>query len=292
MLGDLVLNSIERFFSDLVESCINFFLQLLSAVNETTVVVLDMPVVNHAIIYSQLIAGGILVVKFGFEVWQNYILRVNGDMEADLQGTLVRLVQAAGLIGAIPWITKQVYLWGTAIANDIALLPGTDANSGAAILQTLLTTVLVGAAGTGIVIPAVAIVFALVVFLIVLVQTFIRAAELAVVAAVGAFMAIGWTNPESQTFQTWWRELLNISLAQAIQMFLIKCSFFALTVNPNPSVPLLNVFIFAGFIWVTYKSPSVLKQYLYSTGAGRAAGQGLRQAGSMVVMRKLLTKGV
>lgn len=289
MFSDLVSDSIKSFVSDLVEDCINMFLQLLSGMNETTVAVLDLPVVNNGILYAQVLAGSILALKFSFEIWQSYILRINGDSDADGSGVFIRTAQAAAMLGAVPWLTKQIYMWGTAIANDIALMPGTDMNSGANIIDSMFMSVLTG--GSPILIAGVAIIFALVIFLIILVQTFIRGAELAMIAAMGAFMAIGLTNPNSQTFSTWWKELLNLSMAQAIQMFLIKCSFFALTINPNPNVPMLSIMIFAGFIWVTYKSPSIMKQYVYSTGVGKGVGQTAQQAGSMILMRKIMTRG-
>lgn len=288
MIGDIVSDGIDNFFAKLVESCINMFLNLVNGVNQMTVTVLDQPVVNQGILYAQALAGSILAIKFTFEIWQNHILRVNGDSDADVQGTLMRTLQATAMMVGVPWITKQVYMWGTAIASDVALLPGTDMNSGAQFMKTLMVSSM--ATGGGI-LYAVAIIFALIVFLLVLVQSFIRAAELAMVAIVGAFMAIGLTNPNSQSFQTWWRELLNISLAQAIQLFMIKCSFFVLMISPNPTVPMVNIMLFAAFIWVTYKSPTILKQYMYSTGVGRMGGQAAQQAGSMVIMRKLMTKG-
>jgi hypothetical protein len=104
-------------------------------------------------------------------------------------------------------------------------------------------------------------------------------------------MALGLTNTNSQAFQTWWRELLNISLAQAIQMFLIKVSLYTLTLSVNAENPLLNVMIFCGFMWVTYKSPTILKQYTSSTGLARAGGQVAQQAGSMAIMRKMMMRG-
>ncbi|TVX85627.1 conjugal transfer protein TrbL family protein [Paenibacillus agilis] len=290
MIGNLINDAVAKFFSDLAESCINMFLSLLAAMNSISIDILNIPVVNHAILYSQVLAGSILAVKFAYEIWYNNLLRDNGDSEADVKGAIVNVSQAAAMIGAVPWVTKQVYVWGTSIATDVANLPGTDLNSGSNLMKNLFTTTLQTGGGS-IVIVAVAIVFALVIFLLVLVQTFIRSAELAVVAAVGSFMALGLTNNESQAFQGWWRELLNISLAQAIQLFLIKCSFFTLTFGFNNDVPMFNIMVFAGFLWVTYKSPSILKQYIYSTGIGRASAQATQSVGSMVMMRRFMMKG-
>ncbi len=288
MFKNLISDGIENFFQSLAESCISMFLSLLTDINSVTVSVLEMPVVTSAILYSQVLAGSILAVKMSFEIWQHNILRINGDDDADLAGVILRTIQAGAMVVGTPWVTKEVYKWGTIIANDVALLPGTNLTDGGNMLSNLITSMMTS--GGPLVIISLVVIFALVVFLLVLVQTFIRAAELAVVAVVGAFMALGLTNTSSQSFSTWWRELLNISLTQAIQMFMIKASFYSLLVTPSQDVPLLNMMIFAGFIWVTYKSPTILKNYVHSTGVGRGAGQAVQQASSMVIMRRLLTK--
>lgn len=254
--------------------------------------VLSMGVVNKSILYSQALAASILVAKFSYEIWYNNILRNSGDSEADMQGVMVRLAQTIAMISAAPWVTKEVYAWGSAIAGDVANFSGAPTEAeGGNMLKNLLLPMLTGSAEGLIILIAVAIIFAVLIYLLVLVQTFIRAAELAVVAVVGAFMALGLSNPSSQAFQTWWRELLNISLAQAIQMFLLKVSLYTLIFSVTSPDPLLKLMVFCGFMWVTYKSPSILKQYVHSTGVGRAGGQAVQQAGSMMIMRKVMTKG-
>jgi len=270
----------------LIDSAISLFLSLLNGINAITVVVLDLPIVNKTIVYCQGVAFSIVAVKFGYEVWYNHILRQDGDPDADLRGVLIDFAKAIGMIGAVPWITKQVYVLGTAFASDIANLDGAgNPLSQTSSLVTLLTNIMVSAT-TGLLIIAVAVLAALIIFLIVLIQAFIRAAELAMVAVAGTLMALGLTNSSSQMFQTWWRELLSLSLAQATQILLLKIAFVTLTIGtPNP---FLNLMFFTGFMWVTYKSPSVLKQFIYSSGVGSAVGGAARSIGSMALMRRMM----
>jgi hypothetical protein len=289
-IDSLISDSIEEFFRTLAESSINMFLLLLNEFNSIPSFVLDMPIVTSCILYAQGLAGSILVVKFVYEIWYNNVLRMNGESDADIPGTLFRAAQTAGIIGAIPWITKQVYVWGTGIAGDIANMPGTSVGDGGNMMDTLFTSLLINPTGSVVIVAGV-LIFAIVVFLLVLVQNFVRAAELAVIAVVGSFMALGLTTTNSQSFSTWWKELFNVSMAQAIQLFLLKCSFYTLTFPINTNVPMLNLMVFAGFLWVTYKSPSILKQYTHSTGVGKVGGQATQQAGSMVMMRKMMTMG-
>lgn len=286
MLGNLINDAVERFFRNLIESAINMFLSLLNGINTITVSILDLPIVNLTIVYAQGLAFSILAVKFMYEIWYNYILRQNGDPDADVAGVLVNVARSVVMIAAVPWLTKQMYVLGTAVASDIAALDGTSSP----IYETdkLLNTIgaMQNAFGGSIIIAAIMILAALVLFVIVLIQAFIRAAELAVLAVSGSLMALGLTNDSSQMFQTWWRELLSLSLTQAVQIFLLKVSF--LTLSIGTPVPILNLLFFTGCVWVTYKSPSSIKQYLYSTGLGGAVGGSVKSLGSMVLMRRML----
>ncbi|MGG2201884.1 conjugal transfer protein TrbL family protein [Paenibacillus validus] len=285
----LIEKAIEDFFKKLVEQAINLFLSFLAAINGMASQVLDMPVVTQGILYSQALAGTILITKVAYEAWVTHILRQNGDPDADPGGLLFRSASAAAFIGGVPWLVKWMYQFGTTVAGDIARLPGVDYSSAGSPFEALLDMVV--AQSTYPLFMAVGVLFALVIFIVILIQTFIRAAELAVVAVVGSFMALGLTNPNSSSFSSWFKELMSISMAQAVQMYLVKVSFFTLTYFSFAGMPLFNLFLFCGFLWVTYKSPSILKQYVYSTGVGKAAGGTASSVGSMVMMRKIFTKG-
>ncbi|MCY9763217.1 DUF6045 family protein [Paenibacillus alvei] len=287
-IGDMIQESIEKWFTNLAADAVNAFLEFLNAVNGISSSVLDLPVVIDAIAYSQALALAILVAKFAFEIWYNNMLRQDGDSDSDLSGVMIRGSQAIAVVCAVPWIVRQAYKWGSDIAGDVAALPGVNYETMRTPLEQLIHSALSSQFYPLLI--SLAVLFALIILIIVLVQTFIRAAELAVAAAVGSFMALGLTNPNSQAFQSWWREVLNLSLAQAVQMFLIKCSFFAL-LNFNAAA-WVNVMLFVGFVWVTYKSPTILKQYVYSTGFGRATAGAAQQVGSMAIMRRVMAKGV
>jgi len=282
----LVKEAIENFFKKLVEQAINLFLSFITAINGMAVQVLDLPVVVQAIAYSQALAGSIVAAKIAFEAWTTYILRQNGDPDADPGGLLFRSVSSIAIISGVPWLVRWLYKFGTAVAGDIAKLPGVDYQSAGTPMEELLDMVVANSSYT--IFMSIGVLFALLMFIIVFIQSFIRAAELAVAAVVGSFMALGLTNPNSTAFSSWFRELLSLCMAQALQLLLIKISFFTLTYFEFGGIPLFNLFLFCGFLWVTYKSPSILKQYIYSTGIGRAAGGMASSVGSMVLMRRLM----
>lgn len=282
----IISGAVEDFFKNLVEQAINLFLSFLSAINGMAVQVLDLPVVTQGIAYSQALAGAILAAKLAYEAWVTYILRQSGDPDADPGGLLFRAISSAAFIGSMPWLVRWLYLFGTEVAGDIARLPGIDYSSAASPMEQLLNMVIADA--TYPMFMAIGVLFALVMFIVILIQTFIRAGELAVAAVVGSFMALGFSNPESSSFSSWFKEMMSISLAQATQLFLLKVSFFTLTYFQFAGIPLFNLFLFCGFLWVTYRSPAIIKQYAYSTGLGKAAGNGASSIGSMLLMRRIM----
>lgn len=284
----LIQEAIENFFKHLFESAINLFLEFLTVISGISAQVLDMPVVTSGILYSQVLAGSILAAKVAYEAWLNYILRENGDPDADPGGLLFRTIQAAAIISTIPWLVRWMYQFGTTIASDIAGLPGVNYEQSGGILDQFFTKMIVS--GSYPLFIAIGGLFALVILIIIFIQTFIRAAELAVVAVAGSFMALGLTNTGSELFGNWWKELISISLAQSIQIFLVKISFFTLTYFEFGGIPLFNLFLFIGFLWVTYKSPSIIRQYAHSTGLGKAAGGSAQSIGSMVLMRRMMRR--
>ena len=131
------------------------------------------------------------------------------------------------------------------------------------------------------------IIAALVFLIMVVLQTVVRAAELAMIAVSGSFMALGLTNPDSQMFQSWWRELLSVSLSHGIQLFMLKVSFYVLMFKTDGFV-IGNLLMFCAAIWVAYKSPTILKQYMYSSGVGRAATGATRSVTHMAMSRAFI----
>jgi hypothetical protein len=286
----LVQLAIGDWLESIVEQAINLFIQFLVAINSMAGDVLQLAVVKNAIVYSQGLAGTILITKVAYEAWMTYIMRMNGDPDADPGGLLIRSTASAAMIGGMPWLVKWLYEFGTAVSNDIAKLPGVDFESASSPMEKLLDMVVANQSYKFF--TFIGVIFAVLIFIVVLIQSFIRAAELAVGAVVGCFMALSLTNTSSQAFGSWFREMMALCMTQAVQVFLIKVSFFTLTVFKYDNLPLFNLFLFCGFLYVTYKSPSILKSYIHSTGVGKMMGGAAQSAGSMLMMRRFFTKGV
>jgi len=275
-LGDAIGEAINSFFSNLFNDLISSFANTLANIWSTSLNVLSLPLVKNGIVYAQALAFTLLVLKVMNEAFQTYILYQNGDSDADPSGLLIRTAQAVAIIAALPWIVLQIFTLGTKVASDVASL-GTG-KTGIADWAFLLST------GGGLVL----ILFGLIVvisFLIIAIQSTIRGAELALMAVLGPIMALNLTANNRSMWSAWLRQVIIICVSQAVQIFMLQGALSMLTSQVVSSEGRLYVF---GWLWVTIKSPKYIQQIVYSTGLGAAVGGTTRQAGSVVIMRKMM----
>lgn len=279
-IGKLVDQGINVVFGNLLESINSAFAEILVNVMGTSIDVLSYAIVENGIQYAQLLAFTLLVLKVMNEALQTYILYQNGDSDADPSGLLIRTAQAVAIIATLPEIVKKVFEFGTQIALDVAALSGggVDASTFAANALVLVRT-----GGLPIIILAIV---ALVMFLIIAIQAMIRGAELALMAVLGPIMALNLTANNRSMWSAWFKQLVIICSAQALQIFMIKGAY-SLMVN------LTNTGLLAllAWLWVTIKTPKFVQQFAYNTGFTGAVGGAGKQAGSMYLMRKMMTKG-
>nr|WP_156276696.1 conjugal transfer protein TrbL family protein [Moorella glycerini] len=245
--------------------------------------ILDSAYVQSAVHLAQAVAGSLLAVKVGAEALQAYILHTHGDPGADPGGLLKRTAVAAAIIGAGPWLVKTVYTWGNDLAQSVANLSAVNPNP----VNFLDTLVSLGTTPTLILIADIA---ALGIWVLILIQTGIRAVEVAALAAVGPFMAVGLTRADEGVAAVWWRELVVLSGSQALQTFLVK-GFLATIVTFTFNSDVLKLFLLIGWLWVAFKTPAVLRQFAYHTGLGGAMGQAGQTAGTMYIMRRMFMRG-
>jgi hypothetical protein len=290
------INLVSGFLESLADESIKLVLTIFVYIGKLGAVVLDMPVVNTGILYTQEVAGMWLAVKIAYEAYMIYILRQMGETTSDPTNLLIGAVRAASVIAVMPWLIKYMYGFGIQMGFEVAALPGTgygDANNSTfTVLFNLLQQ-----AGSALTFISIAILFAVVMLVIIIVQSFIRASELAVAAWMGSFSALGLTNKDSQGWQSWWKDTLVIVFSAALQMALLKFSFYTLTpikMEVNGQwiiVPgTINLLLFIAGLWVTYKAPSILKEKIHSTGIGRVGGAAVQSVGQSVMMRMIMKK--
>lgn len=289
--GNLVNGAIEFVLETIIDGLFSIMGGWMANLSASAAIILDMPIVNNMIVYTQGLAGALLIIKVAFEALTTYILQQSGDSDADPGGLLIRTGQAVFVIAAVPWLVKNIYLIGSLVAYDVSRLDTVEYIDARTPLEALWNGLNVAEA----MIPfAIGIIFGIIMLLIVVIQSFIRAGELAVLAGSGSLMALSLSGTNNGWFSTWWKELLVLSSTQAIQIFLVKLAFGALMLsttsnigNYNTTNPFVSLILFIAILWVTIKAPSSLRSFIHSSGTGRVAGQ----VGNMVMMRKLMTRG-
>lgn len=279
-LPKLVDDSIANFFANFIDQMIKIFSQTLANVMSTSISVLEMPLVQNGMKYSQLLAITLLVAKAICEALNTYILYTDGDPDADPGGFVIRVGQATATVMSLPWIVEQVFVFGTKLTNDVAAL-----SVGQAGVKdwTFLLSLILSTGGAVIALTSIAIVILL---LIVAIQSGIRGGELALMSVTGSIMALNLTSNNRSIWSAWFKQLIIICCGQALQIFMIKGSLSIVSLASSVSGNTLITLI--GWLWVTIKTPKFIQQIAYSTGFTGAVGGTVKQAGSMAIMRRVM----
>lgn len=266
-----------NFFNDLFKTFSVFLVDIMSLSRK----VLEMPFVQNGVSYAQALAFALLSAKVLSEGISQYILYQSGDPDADPSGLIIRTGKSIAVISTLPWIVLQIFTFGTKVATDVANLGAGKMGSSDI---SFLSTFVVSTGGLPVAIMGIII---LIMFLVVAIQSTIRGAELALMAVLGPIMALNLTSNNQSIWGAWLKQVIVICVSQALQIFMIK-GVFTLIVTGVSTGGLLLVF---GWLWVTIKSPKYLQQFAHSTGFSGAVGGTAKQAGSMAVMRMVMSKG-
>lgn len=281
-LSDIIFNGIVYFLSSFFDEFISFFSTILADVMSTSMEVLRLPLVQNGIAYTQALAFTLLVLKVANEAFQTYILYQNGDPDANPAGLVVRTGQSVAVIAALPWIVQEIFTLGTKVTSDVAGL-----STGQTGIEdwTFITTTIVASGGMIVLIFGILLA---VIFIVVAIQATIRGAELALMAILGPIIALRLSSANRDTWNQWFSRVIVICCSQALQIFMLSGALALLTSQVVTNNGLLLVF---GWLWVTVKTPKYVQQFAYSTGFSGAVGGTAKQAGSMYVMRKIMSKG-
>lgn len=280
-MNELLKGIFEFIFSNFFNDLLNTFSVYIVDIMSLSQKVLEMPFVQNGVSYAQALAFALLSAKVLSEGINQYILYQSGDPDADPSGLIIRTGKSIAVISTLPWIVLQIFTFGTKVATDVATLgAGKMGTSDIA----LLSTYVVSTGGLPIAIMGIIIVIML---LVVAIQATIRGAELALMAVLGPIMALNLTSNNQNIWSSWLKQVIIICVSQALQIFMIK-GVFTLIATGVSTGGLLLVF---GWLWVTIKSPKYLQQFAHSTGFSGAVGGTAKQAGSMAVMKMVMSKG-
>lgn len=161
-----------------------------------------------------------------------------------------------------------------ALDNQVGILLGEGGASFAAARATVLVSrVLPGGVlviGNVTLTPFVIVVLALflIPLFIVILQIILRNAELALLFLLGPLAIATMLNERYNYFHFWWKHLLTVIFTTSIQILLLSLTIRTFADSADFSKPLQGDFLFfIGFLILTLKTPSLLKEWIHTTDA-------------------------
>lgn len=243
------------------------------------------PWVQNLIAGTQGIAAALLALRLAWEALQLATLRAEGA-PSDPGTLLKRTVMAAIAVIGGPWAARQIIFVGNLLAEAVASaglsvgLEGLDfmsmlsyvSDPGNSLWMLLLT------------IPCI------VLLVLVFFQGLVRTVEITLAAIISPLAALGYMSGGGMAV-VWWREVMVISTAQAVQMLLLYMGTAVLFAPTEWSSGQAEIgpFLFVATLWVAFRTPQILRNYAYNSGVSSIAG-GVGHTASYVALSRLMTK--
>lgn len=271
-IGDMITGAFEDFligFITPIFTVIDWFLSVFAQYGMLRDL-LHIPWVNQFILGGQAIAGAILACRVTWEALQMATLRSEGA-PTDPGGLLKRTVMSGIAIAGGPFVIRQAIL----IGNEFALWVG---NVGIGVglrdlsLQGLVGTVATSALFGTLLSPIIVLGGGILTFLIFM-QALIRTVEITLAAIISPFAAIGHMSGGGMA-DMWVREVGVLAMTHAIQMLLLYMSIAFLLAPADYGFGTqfeIKLFLWLAALWVSFKSPKILRNYVYHTGMSSAA---------------------
>ncbi len=268
MLTALLLHYISALLAPL-EWALRMFAQA-GALRDLT----SQPWAQNLIAGTQGIAAALLALRVAWEALQMASLRAEGA-PTDPGALLKRTVMAGAAIFAGPWVARQMLVFGNALAAAVA-----RAGLGVGLEQLDLASLVAFAVDPlrllVLLLPAV------VLGLLIFFQAMIRTVEITLAAIISPLAALGYVSGGGMA-DVWWREVVVLSTAQAVQMLLLYLAtvFFATPTQWDSSQFTLGPFLFVATLWVAWRTPHILRNYAYSSGVS----SGMSSVGQVAMWR-------
>lgn len=232
--------------------------------------------VENLVTYGQAVAVSILILRLAWEAFQMMSLRAEGA-PTDPGGLIKRTCMTATAIFAGPFVVRYLIIFGNKLALmvanagfgvdpstlDLALLFENALNIAKLASLTLATIGLF---------PLAVLIAVVVLMLLIFLQALIRTIEVTLGAIISPYMALGFMSGGG-TADVWWREILVVTMAHAVQMLLVYMSLaFLVAPDLGSFDSSIRPFLFIAGLWVAFRTPRILRNYAYSSGTRSAVG--------------------
>lgn len=278
-LQEMIIDSVNAVLISFLEDLTNVVTGTMGEEIKLAGTLLNHPYFMTAVKYAQGIAISLLIVRILYQAFHDYILYNSGE-EAHPGELLRSSLISVAVITSVPWIVKQVYMFSISIVDDIqkfqAVVPVSN-------LQEAITVIIFTATGGVSVVMVLAMIIAMVLWLMILIQMAVRTVNIGILMLIGPFL---WAFKE-ELGNVWFRNLLAQCLAMPVQIFLLRGAIGNIVTVHKP---FMAAALFIGFLWAAIKFPAFLQQLVAQTGVGSAVGGTVQHVGSTVLMRRVLMR--
>jgi hypothetical protein len=278
-MGQLLVSGISYFVQDaLLTPLQQFLFSLLSNLAAQGLTIAQLPFVVQVTQSMAAVAATLLVTRVAWEGLSRYVLWNEGTGDGT-GGELVKgVLRTAFFMGLGSFLAIWVFRFGLDLAGVVGAAPLASATR----LTSSWVQDVVQAPNVAVGTVLFLLLFILAVvggLLVVTIQTAIRAAELTFLVVAGPLMALGQLYPDGGVWNSWWRQLVTLSVAQAWQFFGLKAmvSVSQVVLDGSPAASLSNnlidqvfvaVLMSLAFIIVTVRGPHLIKEWAAHTGIG------------------------
>ncbi|MGR9635281.1 conjugal transfer protein TrbL family protein [Bacillus cereus] len=251
----------EDWIANLAQGAIAESVKLLKSFIVEPNTIIHNDVIGSYFYYIRNFSWTLMLVFFVYKTIE--ILAINSQDPEDLKRLIRKVIVTGCLAGAL----SKGFEWLLEMNNMIVKgLTETDFNFNNFIVNTPLSKI---EANTYIALYVILLLFMGILFLILAFQQTIRFGELAAAFLLGPIAVASNLNDEFNYFNSWLRNLYALIFTQSIQIFLVvvMVRMFA----QADLTDIKTVFAAAAMMFVIVKMPAVVKEYMYTSGSGRAA---------------------
>ncbi|WP_291559367.1 MULTISPECIES: conjugal transfer protein TrbL family protein [unclassified Clostridium] len=284
---DWIINNItEGIWGFFAKLCSNIINEAFKFITETIINITDINKyinINKYLVYIQIIAASFLLVRIAWEALKYQSGGVLGGNNGSISALMIKVLQSGAAIYVLPYLVIDVLLpinnalmkFIQAIGFEITeehfsktkTLVGNLSDLGQLMILVLLIL------GIG--------------FLILAIAGSIRYIELLICILFAPIAAVSIVN-DGEGAEVWFKETICIVFTQSIHMFLLQILITIMTTVDGIMMAILCI----ASISIMLKGPQVLRNFLYTSGAGsisvKTAGTAARGYGKMRAMKRMV----
>ena len=294
-MGGLVENALSHVMESLLGACFTWLGHVALWIGDLGILQTELPWVRTAQTTLMAVAATLLGVYLAYIALTRWILWNEGT--ADFDGTVLwkaifRTLIYFGISGSL---VVGVYQFGL---NLGWVVMGTSYTAGTRTLHGFLAILEGGTGNAGMVLLGMlALSLAVLLLAWIFLETLERSAELVVYLLAAPFVALGQLNPDGGAWASWWRNLVVLSLSQAVQLLCLRglagtAQMILLLHGAGGAVyslatgelgTELALLFSLGWLIVGVRGPHVIREWSYRSGFAGMAGWVGHTAGSSAV---------